>query len=649
MSRISLSLVFLLGGAAAAETIDEWEIPAPLLGDLAKPCPDGTRADGKGFCLPAPKPAAVETKPATSPEAPPTPEARPLPSPATPAPSPTPAPAPASASTPASAPASAAPAPAPESPPVPAPAAADTAAPAASADLEKQPAATGEKDSAAAPKGEEPKKEPPPPFIKGELSNFIGSAKLITKNDRIGVGLGWRLIDGIHYFTINPEVDFRFGELAFGLGGPLSIELFDTHTKPGVTDLVGFENAGSLRKQDWNEASEFARIVRYLSYGRKEDRFYFSLSQNTASSLGHGALLRRYSVNIDPDSTRLAAQLDAYTDYFGFEFMTNSVTSWDVVGTLAFIKPLSFFMEHPVARSLSIGFSYVADRHAPVLLAHEESSPGVANPWRVAMEGSRPVVSSDAFLHGMGIDVEVKVLKTDTVDLKPYADFSWMMPGDPGGAFSLASPEGGNGFTLGLLGRFNVGRDPVHAFRTVAEFRTFSATYLPGYFDTFYEIQKFMWGADFGSGTPKTKFQQVFVDRRGQDRRLGFYLEFNYAILSKLGITLALEGSNADRGSHFLAHLEVPALEWLQFFATYHQTALLDMGDLFSGSAGDKILFSALRLKLLPFLFVNFRYFHTFQLADGYADYTGDGIEEHYRHYAPANVFQGDVEFGYEF
>jgi hypothetical protein len=490
---------------------------------------------------------------------------------------------------------------------------------------------------------------PPPPFIKVQLSNFVGSAKLVTKNDRVGVGLGWRLIDGIHYFTVNPEVDFRFGDLAFGLGGPLSIELFDTHTKPGVTDLVGFENAGSIRKQDWNEPSEFARIVRYLSYGRKEDRFYFSLSQHTASSLGHGALLRRYSVNIDPDSTRLAAQFDAYNDYFGFEFMTNSVTSWDVVGTLAFVKPLSFFMEHPVARSLSIGFSYVADWHAPVLLAHEESSPGVANPWRVAVEDSRPVVASDAFLHGMGVDLEIKVLKTESVDLKPYVDFSWMMPGDPNGTFSLGAPEGGNGFTLGLLGRFNVGRDPVHAFRTVAEFRSFSATYLPGYFDTFYEIQKFMLGMDYRSGTPKTKFQQVFIDRRDQDRKLGFYLEFNYAILSKLGITLALEGSNADHGSHFLAHIEVPALEWLQFFATYHQTALMDVGELFSGSAGDKILFSALRLKLLPFLFVNFRYFHTFQLADGYADFTGDGIEEHYRHYAPADVFQGDFEIGYEF
>ncbi len=645
MKRICLALVvFLSAAVAAADTIDEWEVPTPLLGELAKPCPEGTSADGKGFCVPTPKPAAP--KPAVEPAA----VSAPAPAAGQPAVAPGAAPATSGASaTP----------PGLETKPLPSPAATPAPGEPASAtapapEAEKTPDATDkDKDAAAGtPKKEEPQKEPPPLFIKGELSNFIGSAKLVTKNDRVGVGLGWRLIDGIHYFTINPEVDFRFGELAFGLGGPLSIELFDTHTKPGVTDLVGFDNAGSLRKQDWNEASEFARIVRYLTYGRKEDRLYFSLSQHTASSLGHGALLRRYSVNIDPDSTRLAAQFDAYTDYFGFEFMTNSVTSWDVVGTLAFVKPLSFFMDHPVARSLSIGFSYVIDRHAPVLLAHEESSPGVANPWRVSVTGSRPVVSSDALLHGMGVDVEVKVLKTDNVDLKPYVDFSWMMPGEPGGVYNevtMGTPEGGNGFTLGLLGRFNVGRDPVHAFRTVAEFRTFSATYLPGYFDTFYEIQKFMLGADFRSGTPKTKFQQVFVDRRGQDRRLGFYLEFNYAILSKLGITLALEGSDADRGSHFLAHLEVPALQWLQFFATYHQTALTDMGDIFSGSAGDKILFSALRLKLLPFLFVNFRYFHTFQLADGYADYTGDGIEEHYRHYYPANVFQGDVEIGYEF
>lgn len=60
---------------------------------------------------------------------------------------------------------------------------------------------------------------------------------------------------------------------------------------------------------------------------------------------------------------------------------------------------------------------------------------------------------------------------------------------------------------------------------------------------------------------------------------------------------------------------------------------------------------AAMRLKLLPFLFVNFRYAHTFQIQEGYANLDNDPskIEEHYRYYYPDNVFIGDIEFGWEF
>jgi hypothetical protein len=151
------------------------------------------------------------------------------------------------------------------------------------------------------------------------------------------------------------------------------------------------------------------------------------------------------------------------------------------------------------------------------------------------------------------------------------------------------------------------------------------------------------------NGLPYTKFYDVFVNRKGQDRRYGFYLEFNYALVGKVALTLALEGSNAAQGNNFLAHLEVPVLDWLQFFVSFHQRAMQSMGDLFSLDASDKILYTALRLKLLPFLFINARYFHTFEIQEGGKDLNGDNLEENYRYYMPGNIFEGDIEFGWEF
>ena len=457
----------------------------------------------------------------------------------------------------------------------------------------------------------------------------------------------------MHYGTITPEADLRFGKLTFGLGVPLALQIYDGNLIDGEDPEAGFDDAGAFRKEDWDEPGEYVRFIRYLTWGRKEDNIYFSLSQLGTNSLGHGALMRRYSVNIDPDSTRVSGQLDMYNDYAGFEVMTNSIVDWELFGALAFVKPLSFFMDHPMARSMSIGVTYVGDRAAPVRVETEST-----NPFYVVGD-SRPSVLNDAFVHAVGVDVEFKVFKSDTVDLKPYIDYSWMMPQSPSGDLVM-DPEGGGGFTLGLLGRFNLGSDPVHAFRLVAEFRSFSANYLPGYFDTFYEVHKFAasqrikQAAADTNRLPATKFEEIFVTRKGDDRHLGFYLEFNYSMVGNLAMTFALEGSDANLGNNFMAHLEVPALDWLQFFASYHQRAMDSLGDLFDMDASDKVLFTAARLRLLPFLFINARYHYTLRLKDDYTDLVTDPGEpevflEHYRFYQPTHGWMVDVEFGWEF
>ncbi len=682
---IGVGLCLLVAGPAARAQ-DDWEMPEEM---KAKPCPAGEHRDGFGKCVPLPKEEGTAPVAPPAPVEPPAPAAPPAPAepPAAPAAPPAPVAPPAPAEPPAGAaarpplapppgekPAEAAPGAA-GRPPLPEAGGEGTALqgekavedevtvvegagepPAAEGEGEKA-AAEGEGEKAA--EGEEP---PPPPqaFVKGELSSFIGASKLVTKNNRIGLRLGAELVDGVFYQTINPEVDLRFGKLQFGLGVPLAIEIYDMNfqhlsLEPGqeVDWTEGFGDAGRFRTEDWDEPSEYIRFIRYATWGRKEDNLFVSLSQVGNNSLGHGALMRRYSANIDPNSVRVALQLDMYNDYVGFELMSNSVVDWDVFGALAFIKPLSFFMDSPVARSWSIGFTWLADRHAPVTLGTRTfGDPPAPNPFYLAGD-NHPEAVSTAFLQAMGVDMEVKILKTESVDLKPFVDFSFMLPGDPSGGVAL-EPEWGWGFTAGLLGRFNLGQDPVHAFRLIAEFRTFTPTYLPGYFDTFYEVQKYLANLNYADYTaqgrlPPTKFEDVFVARKGQDQRYGYYVEFNYSIVENLTLTLALEGSNADRSTNFLAHLEVPALSWLQFFASYHHRSMDGLGELFDSQMGNRIIFAAVRLRVFPFMFINFHYHHTLHFSEGEAELTGDEYLDRYRYYAPAHGFFGDLEFGWEF
>jgi hypothetical protein len=682
MIRLSFSLVivvmFFCVSASLAQDLNEWEIPADMQGDLkAKKCPPGTEPDEKGWCvktapttekLPVEKPAVkpVLTPPKTTPApektVPPKPVLRPDVTPKTvPVDKPDPkAPGPATdKSAPIIVPLPA------DKPPEPAPVLPSKTSPPSEDSPNIRPVPL---DGL----GDETKKEPDAPkeegptdeelaeakrllstssFVKGELADFIGSNKLVTKNNRVGVRLGYRQLDLAHYATINPEADFRIWKIQFGLGVPMALEIFNGAWDESKSEPIGFGNAGSFRTEDWNERSEYVRFIRYLKFGKKEDNIFFNLSQFSSTTIGHGPMMRRYSVNLDPDSTRLSAELDMYNDYAGFEFVVNSITDADLFGAIAFVKPLSFFMDHYIARSLSIGVTYMADRHAPVTLK-TQTDPSINHYFLVGT--GRPEVLTSAFLHGLGVDMEIKLLKTKNVDLKPYVDYSWYMPASPDGG-SLPEPEGGGGFTLGLLGRFNFGEDPIQAVRAVVEFRSFSSNYLPGYFDTFYEVQKFIANRrykEYASSVnrlPPTKFQDIFIDRKGGDRRLGFYLEFNYSLVEYFTLTLALEGSNANSANNLLVHVEVPATDWFQFFASYHHRAMDSLGDLFSSGAGDRIAFAAARVKVVPFIFLNFRYHYTFELREDYADLNNDGFEQFYRFYEAAHGWMADIEFGWEF
>jgi len=698
-ATILMLAVLVWVGGAVAQQYEGFEMPKQMEGKLGeKECPPGTSRDEKGWCTKtAEKPAPPEAAPAAGKVVPPAPappdDARPAATPPTgkaattsgqqqapaagsppaatrppvrrppPAPPP-PAPAPAAATTPeetapgASPAAGAQPA---ESPPPAAVQSSEAAAgQATTAPLAGQEQKPGEEEQGKGQeeqkRGQEQQQEEKPGreqrrrarFVKGELADFIGSNKLVTKNNRIGVRLGYRKLDLKHYATINPEADFRIWRFEIGLGVPLALEIFDGAWDESKDEPVGFANAGSLRSEDWNEPGEYLRFIRYLRLGHKEDHLFLNLSQYSSTTIGHGALMRRYNVNVDPDSTRLAFELDMYNDYAGFELVSNSLIDWDLFGVLGFIKPLSLFLDGTLARSLSLGVTYLADRHAPVSLATQQQP---ANPLYL-LGDDRPQVSSSAFLHAVGVDMELKVVKTRSVDIKPYLDYSWFMPATPSGS-NPPQAEGGGGFTLGVLGRFNFGSEPVHALRAIAEFRSFSSTYLPGYFDTFYEVQKFIANTRYsdyaGAGQlPPTKFSDVFVDRRGEGRHLGFYLELTYAVVDWAALTVALEGSDARSGNNFLAHLEVPALGWLQFFASYFHRGADSLGDIFT-SGGDRIAFAAVRLRVLPFLFCNFRYHYTFELRDDFADLTGNGIEEHYRLYDKMHGWLADVELGWEF
>ncbi|MEL6545354.1 MAG: hypothetical protein AAFQ82_12060 [Myxococcota bacterium] len=468
-------------------------------------------------------------------------------------------------------------------------------------------------------------------FIKGDLA-YVGTRELLSRFDHLGVQLGPSLIAGDFFATVDPGGAY-YGE-GWSVSAHLPLNLLVVEN--GTLDYGGLR----VREQDWDEISDYTRVIRFFTIGRKEEPLYFTINSLRPTTIGQGTLVDKYQGNIDVDRHLTGLEFDAYNDWGGFQFHMNDVTLQNqLLGGVAFVKPLGLFSDSWFATGLSLGVEYAADLRAPRCVRFDEDSDSCVqanghaagnDPFTGALldntfvrtdrETGRYAVE-ETTVQAIGFSGEMKLYKDeDNVDLKLYGTYH-----------AFTNDGGGGGTSAGLLARLNTGTRWRHAFRIRGEYRTFGNGFLPGYFDTNYEIAKFQafYQPSAYQVTP-TRFQRVFGDpgngfeREELDRRHGYNFEFSYGLFlnerrnKKLSVALGVSDSTGPFDSSFYAHLEFPALEFLQVFGSYIRTNGENPGDLFAGdffSADNGILLSGLRLKVLPFLFINTHYSRSYAVT----------------------------------
>ncbi len=492
-------------------------------------------------------------------------------------------------------------------------------------------------------------------FVKGELAG-VGRTSLVSRYHRIGVGLGITSFGRVQYARIDPIVELNFTDKALNMafGAPLNFFVVD---RDQTVDKA-FTGAGELRKADWDQVSDYLQVIRLFQFGGKEQPFFFSLSQLDSSSIGHGGVMRRYAANLDVDRHRLSGNFDAYNDYGGFELYVNDVAAPEVLGVLTFIKPGSFISKDRPLKRLSVGAHYTADLGAPrslacasdVFFAEVKDPNGDVNSaadqcveagrqgfFEVNEETNLPKVPTEELVQFVGASIEFKPVRTDSTDLKPYFEFTQML-------------GYGSGMSLGVLGRFNVGRTKHSNFRLRLEGRSYDSNYIPSYFDLMYEVDRFVSiQAVNAENNAMTKLDYL-NSLKGGERKLGGYVEATYALRNWFALTAAWEQATAKASQGVLVHFEMPASKWFTLFLTYVKRNFdsfdsdpIDFrrSDFETGSPdidlSDELFFWAFRIKILPFLALNWRAQRSFQIQGALPRYQG------VFHYA------ANLELGYEF
>lgn len=175
------------------------------------------------------------------------------------------------------------------------------------------------------------KNEPPMPQSQRESGGF---------NFTMGLSAGAAVVDGQVYNQIGIRPLFTIGKLGIAL------------------DLSLYLDAdGNIRKENWDEASDFFEKIYFVRWARPGDPFYLKAGAIDNYTLGFGLLMNHYSNTVEyPSVIRTGMELGLQGKRVGFQAMLNNFSeTFDGGGVVAGRFSVK------VIGDLEIGISAVAD------------------------------------------------------------------------------------------------------------------------------------------------------------------------------------------------------------------------------------------------------------------------------------------------
>jgi len=158
----------------------------------------------------------------------------------------------------------------------------------------------------------------------------------------MGLGIGSVTIDGQIYNQLALRPELNFGKLGIGL------------------DLVFYvDQDGNIRKDEWDETSDFIDKFLFIKYGEKSDPFWLKLGSLENITLGYGGLISSYSNMMEfPSIRRVGFNGGNNFGSFGTEVFLSNVKDFSRGGSLLGLRGT-----YKVSDNLPItfGVNYVSD------------------------------------------------------------------------------------------------------------------------------------------------------------------------------------------------------------------------------------------------------------------------------------------------
>jgi len=386
----------------------------------------------------------------------------------------------------------------------------------------------------------------------------------------VGFGLTWIDDEPYYSFRIFPEVSFA----NFGVGLDLRLDV---------------DKNGNLRKENFNEFSDYLSIIRYARYGLKHDPVFIKLGALDYYTLGHGSIMYLYNNSPSFDTRKIGLALDIDFGQFGIESIYSKFGEAGVVGLRGYTRPLQFTSLGiiPVIGNLEVGATYAADFHENAGIVSGHYDPAARKLVTQSDAGSTSII---------GFDLGLPLISASLIDVTLYFDYAKIIDFGSGAATGIIAELSG-------LGIFSASAKLERRFN--------GKQYIPSYFNSFYEVERFKFDTTKGIlSVPITKVQRLALST-GADN--GYYGELLISVLGTFDILGSYQRLDKTPDSGILHLASEIAPEELPFVlrAGYDKLYIRDEKDLFT--LDDRsYLFVETGYKPYPFMIVSLVYNWTF-------------------------------------
>jgi len=346
-----------------------------------------------------------------------------------------------------------------------------------------------------------------------------------------------------------------FDKWVLGLHVPLRIRVVDNDP----------EQDKWYREEDWDETSDWTRVVRFIQYGRERDPFYARLGELAAASIGHGTIVSRYYNTLEVDHYHTGLSTKVNLEQGGAELLTNDILAWNLVAVRGYVRPFLLAMDEPspFLAKIVTGTTFAADFQAPWEIRMQQGPNGAVP--KVDGESNLLFDARAAWL--WGIDTELELVKTATLAVLPYMDVN---------LFAGA----GAGYHLGVLNELAALSSE---FSLKLEYRFCSARYAPAYFNTLYDIERFSYlpiaSADPDTPAPKNRY---FKEADDLEARHGMYGELYANVLGLVGVGGAYEDYQGPNNAAVMLRADLPEIGGIKLTSYYTRRNFDGLDDMLS-------------------------------------------------------------------